>query len=123
MTETIVAEDLDKMINRAYSQFVNDLNDSMEKNQLMMLVDKHASADPLLRRKLRTYIKAIFEKVIDRETAKMTLDLFYEELMESFRASIDRMDGKFTLGLHGAADSKMIDPPIDRVLKVAYGEG
>lgn len=121
MTEKVVAEDLQVTMDRAYSQFVRDQNDSLEKNQLMMLVDKHASADPLLRRKLRTYIKAIFEKVIDEDMAKRTLELFYEELGESFRVSIDRMDGKFALGLHGAKNSKATKPPIKKILKAVYG--
>jgi len=123
MTEKVVAEDLQIMMDRAYSQFMRDQKDSLEKNQLMMLVDKHASADPLLRRRLRTYVKAVFEKVIDIETAEMTLELFYEELGESFRVSIDRMDGKFALGLHGARDSKAADPPIKKILKAVYGQG
>lgn len=120
--EAIRPEDLDEIINRAYDQFIKDVNGSVEESHLMMLVNKHVSDDPRLRQRLRTYVRAVFENVIDRETAKGTLGLFYEELGEAFRASIDKMDGKYSLGLHGARDSKFVDPPVEKILDKAYGK-
>lgn len=120
--ESISYEELDKFINQAYDQFIKDLNSSEERIHVMMLVDKHCANDPEIRRRLRTIVKVVYGKFVDRTIARMALQQFYEDLCEEFVTSIESMDGKFSLALHGAKDSKRLDPPIDRILKKVYGK-
>ena len=117
-----------------WSGLIKDVKACSDQLKLQQLITRHIR-DPIMEEELRDVIRGVFfhssKKVVycdvcgfehyrlalSDKTAKLALDEFYYQIQVSFSAWMNEQSGRLQQGLHSAADSVSMIPPIGLIMK------
>jgi hypothetical protein len=112
----------DENIGKGWQKLVEDVNSSDNYIKLQQLLSRQVRDDVKLRENLRAYVNGIYSnkngkpKYPDWKIKKTLTEYFYPAILESYSKSMDRLKPLEQLSLRVAADSTIINPPIEQII-------